>query len=259
MTESTERVGAHALHPNFKLKNARRLITALWRSVPARIARERPLLVNGSHVDDRDIAHMEIDADGKRPDRIPLAYDQETWGSAIVFRRDLKHSCGTAACIAGFAWLLREADTDGGVTMTSFMEAVRARSDIRSDMDPRTCAMENALAGFLGVSIDAARRMSACELNSQIQPRHAVAMLEDFIETGRVDWRRALGRTEVRRTMRDWKGLRPWRKQSWTEKGITERERRIQQDEDAEYSRAVAEWKSRSVPPQASWISADPP
>ena len=222
MTESTERVGAHELHPNFNLKNARRLIAALRNAVPEMVARERPMEINGSPATKGDLLNLRVDiacAEGQDPPkRVPVAYAQGTWASALKDRANHMHSCGTAACIAGFAWLLREKDRGSEVTVSEFMKA--GGTSLRKHPH----AMEDVLAEFLGVSIGAAKRMSAHTrvffLHHSPQPRHAVAMLEWFMETGEVDWWRASGFVERGRRKRDWRGLRPWRRLEWTDSEI---------------------------------------
>ena len=229
MTESTERVGAHDLHPNFNLKNAHRLIAALRNAAPMDIARERPLEINGFPAARRDVLHLPVDpASGDRRDqgRVPVAYNQGAWSCMVLTKSWTPDSCGTAACIAGFAWLMRESDKGEDVSADRFVTELSARAGGYSCMD--------ALKDFLGISLHAASLMSdttPCSLldspldRRSVQPRHAVAMLEGFIEAGRVDWVRALGLVEVKKAKRDWRGLRPWRKRRWTEWLPTEEER----------------------------------
>ena len=226
MTESAERVGAHGRHPNFNLANARRLIAALQRSVPAAIARARPMEINGSPAAEGDVWHMAVDSEGERG--IPVAYDQGTWGCPIHY--DSVHFCGTAACIAGFAWLMREADRGNRVSV----DALSANSESMG----ASGEMTRALAKFLGVGADVAEEMS-CPLGGSLsdphrlppQPRHAVAMLEIFIRTGTVMWSHALGLMWVARMKRDWKGLRPWRKRARAGWEMTGAEKALQRGE----------------------------
>ena len=210
-------------HPNFKLKNARRLIAALEKAAPAEIARRQPLMINGSHIMKGDSLRKAVDAEGTDPDpsAIPVAYDQGTWACAID-TGDSAHFCGTAACIAGFAHLMHQADQGSPVRLEGF-----SRFDGSGDTG---CVMVRDLADFLGIEKYAAEMMSApCGLSPPPRPRHAVAMLEYFIRTGRVDWKRALGIELVERSEWVWKGLWPRRKVGRTEWRVTEAERALQE------------------------------
>ena len=231
MMESTERVGAHKHHPNFNLKNARRLIAALQRSVPARIARERPMEIGGSPVIPVDILHMAVDAEGTDPKGVPLAYHQASWGSMVKDSLAPSNSCGTAACIAGFAFLMLKADKGAKARV---VDLVTGSVDVyKGKMD--------ALAEFLGVSLFEARCMSTphCE-GVMPQPRHAVAMLERFVETGEADWHSACGFVERRRRRRDWRNWRPWKVRKWVEWEPTEKERRDRREDDQKIEAAIA-------------------
>ena len=232
MMESTERVGAHELHPNFNLKNARRLIAALRESVHVSIARERPLVINGAHVAKTDLLDRRIDVDGSNPDGVPLAYDQDQWADNVPARINWNHSCGTAACIAGFAYILREADRGWAISAGDLLDNGKSNRSAEPMVD--------ALREFLGISAHATDRMSLFSPGSPaIQPRHAVAMLEHFIVTGRVDWNHALGQDRILRRGRDWKGLRPWRVLEWFETEVFEDERGRREVDEAKHRTAV--------------------
>ena len=249
----TKRTGAHELHPKFNLANARRLIAALSNADSAEIAREKPLEFNGSFAARGDIFHLPVDpgsAERRNPKRVPVAYNQRAWSCMLQTETwasnstpmTWSNSCGTAACIAGFAWLLREADKGEGVEAHRFVEELADGIGPDASMD--------ALEEFLGIDRDASSQMSGtlpCLLldGHSVQPRHAVAMLERFIETGKVDWVRALGLVEVKKAKRDWKGWRPWRKKRWTEWLPTEEEIGRQAEERRDLRRAKVEHAER--------------
>ena len=191
MTESTERVGAHVLHPDFNLANAHRLIAALRGAAHVNIACVTPLEIDGSHVTKEDVLDRSVDIEGSDPERIPVAFNHGSWSMHLRDRIDPRYSCGTAACIAGFAHLLLQADK--GRTLS-----VRDMSRLSASADKKTTVVRS-LAEFLGTSIAAAERISEMPdmlSGSSVKPRHAVAMLEYFIETGNVEWDHAIGKVE---------------------------------------------------------------
>ena len=107
-------------------------------------------------------------------------------GANLGFDND--PACGTAACIAGFA---------GALTARGRME-----DDVVHLLDAavRTGHGWNyVLAGFLGVDALTARSMVSVDAgwgigNGRVRPRHAVRLLDTFLETGEVDWVKAMGR-----------------------------------------------------------------
>ena len=240
MTESAERAGVHEHYPDFNMANARRLIAALRRAEPADVACERPMEIGGSPLDRSSILDMAASAEGTHPGAAPLAYNQSTWGTIVYHpwgSRVPAHVCGTAACIAGFAWLMREADRGRDVSV----EGLASSNNEDNEM---VCA----LAEFLGVGESAASRMSINQCGAfRPHPRHAVAMIERFIETGRVDWQRAIGCVRVERRKRDWKGWRPWRVRKWFEWEVTEEERGRRRDDARSIRLAVRERLSRTA------------
>ena len=194
-------------HPNLKVRNAKKLIEAIRESDPVDLARARaeknPLKVNGRIVVCTDT--MVESADEIRKSKFPLVFDMETWlGAAEVPNTEYRFayetaSCGTAACIAGFA---------GALMMRG--RGKKSESDVR--LVDRVAGAHGpnrgwvlVLAEFLGIDPETARAMTTTDDSvalggvgdHDVRPRHAVRLLEIFLETGRVDWVNAMGRRRV--------------------------------------------------------------
>ena len=193
-------------HPNLKVRNVKRLIKAISESDPLDLARvkaaKKPLKVGKRKATCRD---ADVNSEkGMANPRVPLVFFMAAWmspapvddpddiGYVSPFRVDWpkmqnEPTCGTAACIAGFAGALSPKPA-----------RVRLRKDLRH-MGGRCWA--RLLAEFLGIGTRTADRMVSVGnmghlefYNRDVQPRHAVAMLENFLETGKVEWKKAMGR-----------------------------------------------------------------
>ena len=163
---------AKRMHPNLNVDNAKALIEAIGGSEPS-------------------------PGDGALPpqrSRHPMFFDMTKWFNLVKSNRPDDPICGTAACIAGFAYALSlKAERDGRPGSAAHI--------VQRPVGTMT------LADFLGVEYATAREMASIQhlvsershgfdfdVDSDVEPRHAARMLEIFLETGHVEWRRAMGR-----------------------------------------------------------------
>ena len=187
---------AKKLHPKLKVRNVKRLIREIRRSAPVEMARARavrePLKVGRREAVCRDAYIGAADDIGKS--RVPLVFNMTNWMVPEPVERGLMGislsrvtpTCGTAACIAGFAAALTP--KSGRFLVDKALRHCSHRT------------WERVLADFIGVDEETADKMTGTDLahmqvfNSHVLPRHAVKLLEIFLETGKVDWARAMGR-----------------------------------------------------------------
>ena len=180
---------ARAKHPGLKPENVRRLIDAIGGSVPRSMAQQRPLFAEGGRPLDRKETmrrNVAIGADAADSGSIPVCFDLGTWIDYVGSRGFSRHSCGTAACISGFAHIMLEGDRG---------ESVRCGDELRQQ------GAIKSLMEFVGVKRSVAFAIANCmtaDRNEAVQPRHAVALLERLLDTGDVDWHRAMGRVKNR-------------------------------------------------------------
>ena len=199
---------AKKLHPKLKVRNVKKLIGAIREADSLELARARaarePLKVGRRNAVCRDAVVRSVEDIGKS--KVPLVFFMATWinpapvdpvmgivdpESSRWAKARKEPTCGTAACIAGFAAALMP---DSAVPRVNW--AIR-----------RGEGWDRLLAEFLGVDDWTAATMTNLGLsdrgcgavNREVQPRHAVRLLEIFLETGKVDWLRAMGRKRVPR------------------------------------------------------------
>ena len=201
---------AKARHPGLKPENVRRLIDAIGASIPRRLAQQKPLFAEGGRPMDRGETmsrNAVVDPAGLGPESIRVSFSLVHWIEYIGARGFSRHSCGTAACISGFAHIMLRGDSGKSVRCGKELGQERALK---------------SLGEFIGVERKHAREMAMCRTddgNDAVQPRHAVALLERFLDTGEIEWRRAMGREK------DWG--RPGKTR------LTEREEALREDERA--------------------------
>ena len=194
---------AKKLHPKLKVRNVKRLIAAIREADSLQLARAKakrePLMVGNRAALCSDARIERAEGIGNR--KVPLVFCMAAWmHPASTHERHVTRfgeihaysgsepTCGTAACIAGFA---------GTLMPKSWLPAVEKA--VRSDDCHR---WESILAEFIGVDERTADEMTSTNLshagiyNHHVQPRHAVRLLENFLETGKVDWFKAMGRSD---------------------------------------------------------------
>ena len=183
-------------HPKLKVRNVRRLIRAIREADSLDLARakaeRKPLKIGRRRAVCRD-AEIESATDIGRS-KVPLVFFMGKWMSPAPVDARLavtcisgEPACGTAACIAGFA---------GALTPESK----------RSLVDEAIWSITGdnwifVLAEFLGIDFHTATDMistggclgDAGVYDWNVKPRHAVRLLENFLETGKVDWFKAMG------------------------------------------------------------------
>ena len=203
MMDAIDCCRAKAKHPDLKPENVRRLIDAIRAAVPRSLARQKPLFAEGGRPMDRDetmARNAVVDPAGLDSESVRVCFSLSHWIDYVGARGFSRHSCGTAACISGFAHIMLEGDRG---------KSVRCGKDL---------GQENALkslAEFVGVERPHALNMAMCRTedgNDEVQPRHAVALLERFLDTGEIDWMHAMGR------------VKNWGKQGKGKTRLTERE-----------------------------------
>ena len=187
---------AMAENPNLNPRNVERLITAISQSDPIEIAQLKPMVRDGKPVSRKAAMKRNVSMGMADPGRIPLVYDQSEWMGALDDEYDRGHPCGTIACIAGFAFVMTEQDAGRDTSAAVMLKKISRRTPQNiSDF------MTLIFAKFIGVERHIANLMSSDDYlpfdKCSAQPRHAVAMLEWFLETGKVDWRRARGWTRT--------------------------------------------------------------
>ena len=181
---NTDYTKLRKLHPKAKVGNIKSLIKMIedsgyWKTDLLN-ARIDPPKVNGRRVTYSMASRSINGARAMKKSRVPISFNMSTFGR--VARDEDGHVCGTAACSAGFAVML---------------SARAARSKAALDrIDDQS--WESTLADFMGIDAITADDMTAVggpcpESNGDVKPRHAVRLLEIFLETGEVDWARALG------------------------------------------------------------------
>ena len=195
---------AKKLHPKLKVRNVKRLIAAIRKSEHLDLAmakaRKNPLKIRGqiACVSDATFYSAESMADS----RVPLVFHMPTWMDAAAVDPDRAMRmpkvdspvCGTAACIAGFAGDLM---ARGGALDSEAKRRVEFAICVNHGWN-------TILADFLGIDKKTAERMTSATVdgwanpgfgNEDVRPRHAVRLLEIFLETGMVDWLKAMGRS----------------------------------------------------------------
>ena len=193
---------AKKLHPKLNVRSAKRLIAAIRGSERSPGSfRILPVKSGG-----RPATPSMLRTDGslaKSGGNYPIYFDMDKWMSVVESKRPRDGSgsgaCGTAACIAGFAYVLRaqEGKKPRHATMAGFRSWTSRTRGVAV-----WSSMVKALADYLGVDAKTAERMASVSLsarglddsNRDVEPRHAVRMLESFLETGEVEWSRAMGR-----------------------------------------------------------------
>ena len=198
---------AKKLHPNLKVRNAKALIAEIRRAEwspgsgalpPARTGDGSPLREPIMRMD----GSLTVSGGGGK---YPIYFDMCEWLQTVESNQhDDDSVCGTAACIAGFAYVLTfRQEAIRGIPHDATIAIFRKW---RREMNGHwVYGMVMILAKFLGVDYATAKRMSSLnddmgfttcidDSDSDVEPRHAVAMLEHFLETGKVDWNRAMGR-----------------------------------------------------------------
>ena len=158
-------------HPKAKVRNIKRLIEAIRKSEHVSCARNMPEFDEMKIPESKRYSSSDFSVAGGS---IPVAFDHSLWVESMYSRGG--HFCGTAACVAGFAYILQARGGD--------LPGRRSRG------------ISKSLAAFIGVNHKTAMRISrgpAFSSNDRVWPRHAVALLENFLETGKVDWRHAFG------------------------------------------------------------------
>ena len=190
-------------HPKAKVRNIKRLIAAIREMDHVDLAFERarinPPKINGRKITDAQVERSLENVTRLGKSKVPISFNMKTWiGSGDSFGG---LTCGAAACICGVAGALasREPKT-------------RANAELRKTVNKAIklqigAAWRSALAEFLGIDYEASARMSSVvaydcigrhmidqDYNGNVEPRHAVKMLERFLETGKVDWWHAMGR-----------------------------------------------------------------
>ena len=203
---------AKKLHPNLKVRNAKALIAEIRRAEPSPGFFTHPPArkKNGDPVR----PHM-LRTDGKlmrSGEKYPIYFDMCQWFRELDSNQKGDDSvCGT---VAGFAFVLKNRQ-DAKRGKRPRVASVPAFTKRAAHSDSGVWGtMVGALEEFLGVdaatatmmsSIYGARRRCVDDSNDDVEPRHAVAMLEHFLETGEVDWNRAMGRKrDGRLTNAEW-------------------------------------------------------
>ena len=200
---------AKKLHPNLKVGNAKRLIAAIRKADSLELAlakaKKGPPKIGNQIFFMHDVELYS--ATDMAESRLPLVFHMPTWMDAVAVNpaawarapdRDMP-TCGTTACIAGFAG--------------SLMARGRGLEDkARAQITFAVCTNHGwnwVLAEFLGIDEFTAERMSSAEFgevgerdcmafrNENVRPRHAARLLEIFLKTGKVDWARAMGMKKV--------------------------------------------------------------
>ena len=185
-----------ARFPNAKVGNIKRLIAAIrrsegsdgavalwraWRDDARRDTASGPQRISRHCIDSRGATSRRIRAkadtnvSGRGSGRVGFSMN----GWINIYESD--HECGTCACIGGFAYLLgdgRDAETP-----------------------PASIKFDEHFADFIGIDYRTIKGWSTAKeicipsdhRMSDVRPRHAVALLERFLETGVVEWDRAMG------------------------------------------------------------------
>ena len=215
---------AKKLHPNLKVRNAKRLIEAIRKSEPSPDHFTMPPAESGGKI----VRRFMLRTDGsltRSGDRLHIYFDMTFWINAVrasatpppgIAKKELFYEgeshepvCGTAACIAGFAYILQARDAAKKGTRAKYRTMAAIEKMTRGeDHEKFRIDMLGALENFLGVDQPTALRMSDLtpqvhgldesgwghDYNSNVEPRHAARMLEIFLETGFVEWKKAMGR-----------------------------------------------------------------
>ena len=208
------------LHPNAKVRSIKRLIKAIGDSEIWEIemikAIQKPKKAGGEIVT-RSLANQAIKSAAELGKAgIPMAFDMTDYMTAPEnpfihgvsdaplakggFR--ICPTCGTAACIAGFAGALAaRSGTDPRSAEMRRLNGVLRNGQSATD-SASSASWTQVLADFMGIDGDVANKMisvrhSSPDFNEDVKPRHAVKLLEKFLETGRVDWDHAMGRRKV--------------------------------------------------------------
>ena len=189
-------------HPKLKVGNAKRLIKAIRDAEPLELARAKaelnPLKIGRRRAVCRDAQIDSVDDIGKKiGKKVPLVFDMANWmraspvselfgrGHLSIDALRTTPTCGTAACIAGFAGALMPKSAKAN----SMVWTALHRDD--------SYGWEGVLAEFLGIDEETASEMTSVMLtgiyNEDVRPRHAVRLLEIFLKTGNVDWMTAMG------------------------------------------------------------------
>ena len=197
---------AKKLHPKLKVGNVKRLIAAIRKADSLEMAmakaKKSPLKIGNHFVFMHDVELYS--ATDLAKSKVPLVFHMPTWMDPVAANpadwlrrpdRDMP-TCGTAACIAGFAGSLmaRDRSLDD-----------KARNIIGFAICTNS-GWTRILAEFLGIDEFTAERLSSAERedrhrmsfrNENVRPRHAARLLEIFLKTGKVDWARAMGMKKV--------------------------------------------------------------
>ena len=170
-----------SIHPRAKVGNIKRLIAAIRRSGNVQNL-DSWILMHGNGRMGRfrfkyDTAFSQprfeysANLSGRGDDRVGFSMDH--WIQTCKLEKG--GDCGTWACIAGFAHIL---DTGGDST-----------AGIKSWV--------SYFAEFTGLlDDDEVTAFSICHpptMDCDVRPRHAVRLLEILLETGELDWERAMG------------------------------------------------------------------
>ena len=115
----------------------------------------------------------------------------ELWGKTAekLKQAQPEENCGTACCLAGWAVtaMLKEGANPLDFAAKGYPEALNYYN------------IEKKAADYFGLSFIEARELFMADASrsnireAQIQPSEAVAVLDNLVETGEVDWKQILG------------------------------------------------------------------
>lgn len=197
------------LHPKAKVGNIKRLIKAIRESEHMHAAEAKHLPFNECpKINGREMTVSMTTVESAKKlssnmnSNVPLVFNMCMWlEPAFIYLRKCKRrktghrsqyqSCGTAACIAGFAGALMAKGNPGRNHCKIIDDAIG---------DKNYMSWSIVLAEFMGIEASIAEKMTSvqdyvpCDMNHIVRPRHAVKLLEKFLDTGKVDWMHAMGR-----------------------------------------------------------------
>ena len=207
-----------ARHPNAKVRNIKRLIAEIRKMESYELVREKarikPLKIGGRKVTGKMAKDSMGSVASLGKSRMPLVFCMGTWMDSVL-RECGEESCGTAACIAGTAGALAARDFAGSKLenpdLQDDLQLVLERGD-DLDQDRMQLHWTSVLSGFLGVDRVTSERLSSVGVIrgsawddwdgcNRVEPRHAVKLLEKFLETGKIDWLHAMGRNPKTRAL----------------------------------------------------------
>ena len=204
------------LHPRAKVRRIKRLISELRKMIPMDLAHERsridPPKIGGRKVTLKMAANSLASVESLGKSNVPISFGMGDWLASvpIMFAAHADATCGTSACIAGLAGVLaaREPKAKANADLLGFLKDA-LRGDDCDDwvmvlaeylgVDHRTaCSMTQVSRGEdmgVGPSRD------DFDYNRHVGPRHAVRLLEKFLDSGKVDWIHAMGRNSKTREL----------------------------------------------------------